>query len=89
MPRVCIGKNPGWFALARQRGVSIRQSPDEPERQEDVEVHSEGAERCYTPGIKYVQLLLLYAAWCLVTLARDAISKGLSKESGWVRSPLV
>jgi hypothetical protein len=28
MPRVCIGKNPGWFALAHRKGGSIPRFPD-------------------------------------------------------------
>ena len=46
MPRVCIGKNPGWFALAPRKGGSIPRFPDEPVGKEDVEVRSEGAQRC-------------------------------------------
>ena len=46
MPRVCIGWNPGWFALALGRGGSIPRFPDEPEGKEDVGVHSGGAKRC-------------------------------------------
>ena len=63
MPRVCIGKNPGWFALARRKGGSIPRFPDEPVGKEDVEVRSEGAQEVLaTPGINDVLLLLLYAA---------------------------
>ena len=43
MPHVCIGKNPGWFALAPRKGGSIPRFPDEPVGKEDVEVRSEGA----------------------------------------------
>ena len=46
MPRVCIGKNPGWFALARRKGGSIPRFPYEPVGKEDVKVRSEGAQRC-------------------------------------------
>ena len=48
MPRVCIGKNPGWFALACRKGGSIPRFPDEPVGKEDVEVRSEGA-HCEPP----------------------------------------
>ena len=44
--RVCIGKNPGWFALARRKGGSIPRFPDEPVGKEDGEVRSEGVKRC-------------------------------------------
>ena len=40
MPRVCIGKNPGWFALAPRKGGSIPRFPDERAGKEDVEVVS-------------------------------------------------
>ena len=49
MPRVCIGKNPGFLisdglgALARQKGDSIPRFPDETVGKEDGEVRSEGA----------------------------------------------
>ena len=39
-------KNPGWFALACRKGGSIPRFPDEPVGKEDVEVRSEGAQRC-------------------------------------------
>ena len=42
MPRVCIGKNPGWFALARRKGGSIPRFPDGPVGKEDGEVRSDG-----------------------------------------------
>ena len=46
MPRVCIGKNPGGFALARRKGGSIPRFPDDLVGKEDVEIRSKGAQRC-------------------------------------------
>ena len=45
--RTFVSENtPGWFALARRKGGSIPRFPDEPVGKEDVEVRSEGAQRC-------------------------------------------